>query len=101
MAQETTSTLGAFANANAQSVNELVYELEKQRTQVAPLEEKLEKQGYVLTEEQQQWINQLKEHQRVQLTIVEDQCKQELERLNQVHIKELASLSEEQKMRMK
>jgi hypothetical protein len=34
-------------------VNELVYELEKQRTQVAPLEEKLEKQGYVLTEEQQ------------------------------------------------
>ena len=37
----------------------------------------------------------------VQLIVEDNQYKQELERLNEVHLKEITSLNEEQKRRMK
>jgi hypothetical protein len=55
IAKETTSTLGAFANANAWIVNELSNELDKQMAQVAFLEERLRHQKTLIEEKKQQY----------------------------------------------
>jgi hypothetical protein len=45
VAQETASALGAFASANAWTVNESMSEFEKQKAQVALLEGRMENQS--------------------------------------------------------
>jgi hypothetical protein len=54
IAKETTSTLGAFANANAWTINELSNELDKQMAYVAFLEERIRQQKTSIEENQQQ-----------------------------------------------
>jgi hypothetical protein len=95
VAQETVSSLGAFASVNIWSRNELIVELEKKKTQVVELEENLTSDKSVLEEEYHIKTTQLKEQFVLQQTKAEGKYKQGIDNLKQK--KELVTKGEDYK----